>query len=92
MKLCYPQVFQVSYLIICYDLNMSRFYFTFKKKTLLVAGIIAGTLITKIISNTPTYDSGYDTSAFADIVHADIQGGGQVPGDDGCGDAGDGCS
>ncbi len=72
---------------------MSKFFFTFKKRTLLVAGVLVGVLVAKIASNSPVYESEPKMGSFIDTVHADIPsgftGGGQVGGD-GCGDGGGG--
>jgi hypothetical protein len=66
---------------------MSKIFFTLKKRTLLVAGVLAGVALAKMASNSPTYEREPSMGSFVNTVHADVPSG-YVPPSDGCGSSG----
>ena len=69
---------------------MSKIFFTLKKRTLLVAGVLAGVALAKMASNSPTYEREPSMGSFVNTVHADVPSGYVPPSDSGYGDCGDG--
>jgi hypothetical protein len=76
--------------------GMSKIFFTLKKRTLLVAGVLAGAALAKMASNSPTYEREPSVGSFFNAVHADVPleyippSGGGDNSDADCGDGGGG--